>query len=53
MPRLRGALLESVRRKARDSSEAKERYFAENTDAVVGAAAAIAGQYRRRCGDQS
>ena len=46
--RLRGALLESVHRKARDSNEAKERFFAENAAAVVAAAEAIAGVYRRR-----
>jgi D-sedoheptulose 7-phosphate isomerase len=46
--RLRGTLLESVRRKARDSNEVKERFFAEGTDAVVATAEAIAGVYRRR-----
>ena len=46
--RLRGALLESVQRKARDSNEAKERFFADNADAVVAAAEAIADVYRRR-----
>lgn len=38
---------------ARDSSEAEERFFAENTDAVVGATEAFAGLYRRRGGDRS
>jgi D-sedoheptulose 7-phosphate isomerase len=46
--RLRGALLESVRQKARDSNEAKQRFFADNGEAVVAAAEAIAGVYRRR-----
>jgi len=46
--RLHGALLDSVGRKARDSIEAKERFFAENAAAVVAAADAIAGVYRKR-----
>jgi D-sedoheptulose 7-phosphate isomerase len=46
--RLRGALLESVHRKARDSIETKERFFAKNAPAVVAAAEAIAGVYRNR-----
>ena len=46
--RLRGTLLESVHRKAHDSIEAKERFFSENAAAVVAAAEAIAGVYRRR-----
>ncbi len=46
--RLRGALLESVRQKARDSNAAKERFFARNGDAVVATAEAIAGVYRKR-----
>jgi D-sedoheptulose 7-phosphate isomerase len=46
--RLHGALLESVREKARASSEAKERFFAESANAVVAAAEAIAGVYRGR-----
>jgi D-sedoheptulose 7-phosphate isomerase len=46
--RLRGALLESVHRKARGSIETKERFFAENGSAVVAAAEAIAGVYRKR-----
>ena len=46
--KLRGALLESVRQKARDSNETKERFFAGNGEAVVAAAEAIAGVYRKR-----
>jgi D-sedoheptulose 7-phosphate isomerase len=46
--KLRGALLESVRRKARDSIEAKERFFTANGETVVAAAEAIAGVYRKR-----
>ena len=46
--RLHAALLESVRQKARASNEAKERFFADSADAVVAAAEAIAGVYRRR-----
>jgi D-sedoheptulose 7-phosphate isomerase len=45
--RLRGALLESVRQKARDSCDVKQRFFARNSEAVVAAAQAIAGVYRR------
>ncbi len=44
--RMREALLESVRQKARDSIEAKQKFFAENGPAVVAAAEAIAGVYR-------
>jgi D-sedoheptulose 7-phosphate isomerase len=46
--KLRAALVESVDRKARDSIEAKERFFAANGAAVVAAAEAIAGVYRKR-----
>ncbi len=46
--RLRAALLESVCRKAGDSVEAKERFFAKNAEAVVATAEAIAGVYRKR-----
>ena len=46
--RLRSALLELVRQKSRDSAEAKQRFFTGNADAVVAAAEAIAGVYRRR-----
>jgi D-sedoheptulose 7-phosphate isomerase len=46
--RLRDALLGSVRRKARDSIEAKERFFAAHSKSVVAAAEAIAGVYRKR-----
>src|ERR1700722_16166426 len=46
--KLHGALLESVRQKARDSIDAKERFFAQNGEAVVAAAEAIAGVYRKR-----
>jgi D-sedoheptulose 7-phosphate isomerase len=45
--KLRGALLESVRRKARDSIEANERFFTANGETVVAAAEAIAGVYRK------
>jgi D-sedoheptulose 7-phosphate isomerase len=45
--KLRGALLESVRQKARDSIDIKEQFFAANGDAVVAAAEAIAGVYRK------
>ena len=41
-------MLESVRQKARDSNETKERFFAGNGEAVVAAAEAIAGVYRKR-----
>jgi D-sedoheptulose 7-phosphate isomerase len=41
-------LLESVRQKARASNDVKQRFFTESTDAVVAAAEAIAGVYRRR-----
>ena len=44
--RLRDALLESARRKARDSSAVKDCFFAENDRAVVAAAEAIACVYR-------
>ncbi len=44
--RLRPALLESIRQKAGDSVEAKQRFFAENGPAVVAAAEAIAQVYR-------
>ena len=46
--RLRDALLGSVRRKARECIEAKERFFAANSESVVAAAEAIAGVYRKR-----
>jgi D-sedoheptulose 7-phosphate isomerase len=46
--RLHNALLESVRQKARASNDVKQRFFTESTDAVVAAAEAIAGVYRRR-----
>ena len=46
--RLHSALLESVQQKARASNEVKQRFFAESADAVVAAAEAIAGVYRRR-----
>lgn len=46
--RLRDALLGSVRRKARESIEAKECFFAANSESVVAAAEAIAGVYRKR-----
>ena len=46
--KMRDALLESVRQKARDSNAAKEKFFAENGPAVVAAAEAIAGVYRGR-----
>jgi D-sedoheptulose 7-phosphate isomerase len=46
--RLHNALLESVRQKARASYDVKQRFFTESTDAVVAAAEAIAGVYRRR-----
>ena len=40
------ALLQSVRLKARESIEVKQRFFEENGDAVLAAARAIAGVYR-------
>jgi D-sedoheptulose 7-phosphate isomerase len=46
--KLRGALLESVRHKARDSNMTKEQFFADNAAVVVTAAEAIAGVYRNR-----
>lgn len=45
--RLRAALLESVRLKAEDSVDTKRRFFAQNGPAIVAAAGAIAGVYRR------
>lgn len=44
---LRTALLESVRQKAQESLEAKRRFFAENGEAIVRVAEAIAEVYRR------
>ena len=41
-------MLGSVRRKARESIEAKECFFAANSESVVAAAEAIAGVYRKR-----
>jgi D-sedoheptulose 7-phosphate isomerase len=46
--RLRDALRDSVHGKARDSVATKQQFFAENADAVVAAAEAIAGVYRNR-----
>jgi D-sedoheptulose 7-phosphate isomerase len=46
--KLHGALIESVHRKAHDSIETKELFFVKNGEAVVAAAEAIAGVYRRR-----
>ena len=46
--KLRGALLELVRQKARDSIAVKEQFFAANGEAVVAAAEAVAGVYRGR-----
>jgi D-sedoheptulose 7-phosphate isomerase len=40
------ALLESVRLKARQSIEVKERFFAENGDTILATARAVAGVYR-------
>ncbi|MCB1802524.1 MAG: SIS domain-containing protein [Gammaproteobacteria bacterium] len=40
------ALLESVRQKARQSIEAKERFFAANAEALIDAARAVARVYR-------
>lgn len=45
--RLDAALLESVRRKAQDSVDAKTRFFAESAPEVVRVAHAIADVYRR------
>jgi len=44
---LRKALLESVQHKAGDSVSTKQRFFAENGQAVVAVAEAVAGVYRR------
>lgn len=44
---LDAALLESVRQKAAHSVEVKQRFFADNGEAVVGAARAIAAVYQR------
>lgn len=46
--KLRNTLLESVRLKAQDSIDAKQRFFAANAAAVVAAAEAITGVYRNR-----
>jgi D-sedoheptulose 7-phosphate isomerase len=46
--KLHGALLESVRQKAGDSIGTKQHFFADNGAAVVAAAEAIAGVYRKR-----
>ena len=43
---LRPTLLESIRQKAQDSVETKQRFFAENGPAVLAAAEALAGVYR-------
>ncbi len=43
---MRAALLDSARRKAADSAAMKQRFFAEQTEAVVAVADAIAGVYR-------
>lgn len=45
--KLDAALLESVRRKADDSLDAKRRFFAQNGPAVVAVAHVIAATYRR------
>jgi D-sedoheptulose 7-phosphate isomerase len=47
-PAMRAAQLDSVQRKAADSIAAKQRFFAEQGEAVVAAAEAIAGVYRRQ-----
>ncbi len=44
---MRAALLESIRQKAADSVTAKQRFFEANGEAVLAAAQAIAGVYRR------
>lgn len=44
---LEAALLESVQQKAAHSIEVKQRFFAENAEAVVATARAIAAVYRR------
>lgn len=44
--REQAALLESVRQKARQSIEAKERFFAANAEALIDAARAVAKVYR-------
>jgi len=44
--KLRQSLLESVRQKALDSVEVKQKFFSENGAAVVAVAEAIAGVYR-------
>jgi D-sedoheptulose 7-phosphate isomerase len=44
--KLRAALLDSVRQKARHSVEVKQAFFAENGPAVIAVAEAIAGVYR-------
>jgi D-sedoheptulose 7-phosphate isomerase len=44
---MRPALLESIRQKALDSVEVKQRFFAESGSAVVEVAEALAGVYRR------
>ncbi|MEO8715539.1 MAG: SIS domain-containing protein [Acetobacteraceae bacterium] len=45
---MRATLLESIRQKALDSVEVKQRFFAENGAAVVAAGEAIAGVYRAK-----
>lgn len=42
------ALLESVRQKSRQSIDEKQRFFAENAEALIEAARAIAGVYRQQ-----
>ncbi|MBV9734679.1 MAG: SIS domain-containing protein [Acidisphaera sp.] len=45
--RMRQALLDSIEQKARDSIEAKRQFFVDAGEAVVAAAEAIAGVYRK------